>query len=82
MDYDSISIKPYIKSHLELKREIILIELASSPYIFVQSICFAYMNMFAWFDENPAMTLQNIKETKRYGRTGPRTDAHTDGQTT
>ena len=32
------------------------------------------MNMFARFDENPAMTLQDIKETKRYGRT----DAHTD----
>ena len=27
------------------------------------------MNMFAMFDENPAMTLQDIKETKRYGRT-------------
>ena len=26
------------------------------------------MNMFARFDENPAMTLQDIKETKRYGR--------------
>ena len=25
------------------------------------------MNMFARFDENPAMTLQVIKETKRYG---------------
>ena len=34
------------------------------------------MNMFARFDENPAMTLQDIKETKRYGRT----DARTDGQ--
>ena len=32
--------------------------------------------MFARFDENPAMTLQDIKETKRYGRT----DARTDGQ--
>ena len=31
------------------------------------------MNMFARFDENPAMTLEDIKETKRYGRT--------DGQT-
>ena len=42
------------------------------------------MNMFARFDENPAMTLQNIKETKRYGptdaRTLTRTDAHTHGQ--
>ena len=27
------------------------------------------MYMFARFDENPAMTLQNIKETKCYGRT-------------
>ena len=32
--------------------------------------------MFARFDENPAMTLRVIKETKRYGRT----DARTDGQ--
>ena len=33
------------------------------------------MNMFARFDENPAMTLRVIKETKRYGRTDTRTDA-------
>ena len=32
MAYNSISIKPYIKSHLELQREITLIELAPSPY--------------------------------------------------
>ena len=38
------------------------------------------MNMSARFDENPAMTLQDIKETKRYGRTDGRTDGHTDGQ--
>ena len=36
------------------------------------------MNMFARFDENPAMTLRVIKETKRYGRTDARTDGHTD----
>ena len=30
--------------------------------------------MFARFDENPAMTLQDIKETKRYGRNDARTD--------
>ena len=36
------------------------------------------MNMFARFDENPAMTLQVIKETKRYGRTDGHTDARTD----
>ena len=32
------------------------------------------MNMFARFNENPAMTLQDIKETKRYGRTDAQTD--------
>ena len=31
------------------------------------------MNMFARFDENPAMTLRVIKKTKRYGRTHGRT---------
>ena len=39
------------------------------------------MNMFARFDENPAMTLRVIKETKRYGQTDGRTDAWTDGRT-
>ena len=34
--------------------------------------------MFARFDENPAMTLRVIKETKRYGRTDGRTDARMD----
>ena len=74
MAYNSISIKHYIKSHLELQREITLIELAPSPYFFFLSICLAYMNMFARFDENPAMTLRVIKETKCYGRTDGRTD--------
>ena len=32
------------------------------------------MNMFARFDENPEITLQDIKETKRYGRTDTRMD--------
>ena len=32
------------------------------------------MNIFAKFDENPAITLQVIKKTKRYGRTHERTD--------
>ena len=39
------------------------------------------MNMFARFDENPAMTLPVIKETKRYGQTDGRTDRRTDGRT-
>ena len=37
--------------------------------------------MFARFDENPAMTLRVIKETKRYGRTDARTHGHTDART-
>ena len=77
MAYNRISIKPYIKSHLELQREITQIELAPSPYFFVSSICLAYMNMFARFDENPAMTLRVIKETKHYGRTDGRTHGRT-----
>ena len=76
MDYNSISIKPYIKSHLELQREITLIELAPSPYFFVKGICLAYMNMFARFDENTTMTLHDIRETKCYGQTEGHT--HTD----
>ena len=78
MAYNS---KPYIKSHLDIQREITLIELAPSPYFFVLSICLVYMNMFAMFDENPAINLQDIKETKRYGRTHTRTHAHTDART-
>ena len=39
------------------------------------------MNMFARFNENPAMTLQDIKETKRYGRTDRRTHGRTDART-
>ena len=75
MAYNSISIKPYIKSHLEFQREITLIELAPSPYFFVLSICLAYINMFARFDENPAMTLQDIKKQNVMdGRTHGQTD--------
>ena len=39
------------------------------------------MNMFARFDENPAMTLQDIKKTKRYGRTDGQTDGRTHART-
>ena len=77
-----MSINFYIKSHLELQREINLIELAPSPYLFVESTFLAYINMFAKFEKTPAMTIQDIKETKRYGRTNGYTDARTDGRTT
>ena len=36
------------------------------------------MNMFARFDENPAMTLQDIKETKRDEWTDAQTHARSD----
>ena len=32
------------------------------------------MNKYARFDEIPSMTLKDIKETKRYGRTDGQTD--------
>ena len=39
------------------------------------------MNMFARFNENPAMTLQDIKEKSvTDGRTHARTEARMDGQ--
>ena len=38
--------------------------------------------MFARFDENPAMTLQDIKETKRYRRTHRQTHGRTDNMKT
>ena len=39
------------------------------------------MNIFAKFDENPAITLQVIKKTQRYGQTHGRTHGRTDGRT-
>ena len=61
-------------SFLELQREITLIEMAPSPYNFIISIGPVDMNKYARFDETPSMTLKDIKETKRYGRTDGRTD--------
>ena len=40
------------------------------------------MIVFARFDKNPAMTLKDIKETKRYGRTDASTDGRTDNMKT
>ena len=68
----SINLYMYIKSHLELQREITLIELAPSPYYFVKSIFPVFINMFAKFDEILAMT------SRHYGnKTLQRTDAPT-----
>ena len=36
------------------------------------------MKVFAKFDEIPSMTLQDIKETKRFGHTFVRSDGRTD----
>ena len=54
--------------------------MAPSPYIFIISICPVDMNKYARFDEIPSMTLKDIKESKRYGRTPP-PDGRTDGRT-
>ena len=58
--------------------------MAPSPYIFIISICPVDMNKYARFDEIPSMTLKDIKESKRYGRTDGQTDGRdgwTDGRT-
>ena len=36
------------------------------------------MNVYVRFDEIPYITLEDIKKTKRYGRTDARTDGWTD----
>ena len=51
-----------------------------STKVFRRSIAFA-IYMFARFDKNPAMTLQDIKKTKCYGWTHAHTDARTHGHT-
>ena len=55
--------------------------MAPSPYIFIISICPVDMNKYARFDEIPSMTLKDIKESKRYGRTDGQTDGRTDRRT-
>ena len=50
------------------------------PLIFISSICLVHMNVFAKFDEFPSMTLQDIKETKRYGHTFVRSVVRSFGQ--
>ena len=55
--------------------------MAPSPYIFIISIGPVDMIKYARFDEILSMTLKDIKETKRYGRTDGRKDGRTDGRT-
>ena len=52
--------------------------MAPSTYIFIISIGPVDRNKYARFDKIPSMTLKDIKETKRYGRTDGRTDGWTD----
>ena len=77
VDYNSKTINPYIKSHLELQREITLINWPLALLFCLKYLSCIYINMFAKFDEIPAMTLQDIKETKRYGLTQGRTHGRT-----
>ena len=51
--------------------------MAPSPNNFIISIGPVDMNQYARFDEIPSMTLKDIKETKRYGRTDGRMDGRT-----
>ena len=56
------------KSHgiIKLQREITLIALAPSSYIFLISICLEDRNVFARFDEIPLMTLRTFASKCSY----------------
>ena len=45
-----------------------------SSLLFILIICPIDMNVYARFDEIPSITLEDIKKTKRYGRTDAQTD--------
>ena len=45
-----------------------------SSLLFIIIICPIDMNVYARFDEIPSITLEDIKKTKRYGRTDGWTD--------
>ena len=49
-----------------------------SSLLFIIIICPIDMNVYARFDEITSITLEDIKKTKRYGRTDARTDGRTD----
>ena len=54
--------------------------ISHSPYACIKSICLVFMNVWcdARCDEIPSMTLQGIKETKRYEHTDGRTDGQSE----
>ena len=60
--YHNINITPISNFHLVLQRQVTLIEFASIPYLFINSMCLVYMNMIAMFDEIPAITRYDIKK--------------------
>ena len=51
-----------------------------SSLLVIIIICPVDMIVYARFDEIPSITLQDIKKTKRYGRTDARTDGRTTGK--
>ena len=57
--------------------EVTPLELAPSPYYLIISICLVYMNVYSKFDEIQSLALQDIKETKHYGRTDTRMHGQT-----
>ena len=60
---NSHSVRQFRNSHfVQSDSRIVQILTAQNIYIYI------YMNMFARFDEIRAKTLQDIKETKRYGQ--------------
>ena len=69
---DTISASDFQSLNIYSGAKITLIELAFLSKVFV-----LHEHVCNWFDENPAMTLQDIKETKRYGWTHGHTHRRT-----
>ena len=66
---------------MELQRVVTLLQLAHILYFLIKCICFVDMTMFVRFGEISAVNLQDIKETRCYGRTDRQTDAQTHAHT-
>ena len=73
--------KMFIQKPLRITKGNNSYSIGPSPQFFISSICLVRMKVFAKFAEITSMTLQDIKETKRYGHTFVRSDGRTNGRT-
>ena len=75
----SVLATPLILNHFLTTK--IQTEFVPIPDFLIKCICLVDINMFARFDEIPAMALEDIKETRCYGGTDRQTYAQTQAHT-